>query len=42
MKQKNIPNNSTMASPIEAIDDMHDPHLPHATTFKELEKILNN
>lgn len=42
MNQKDIPNNSTMASLIEAINDMHNPHLPHATTFKELEKILNN
>lgn len=31
-----------MASLIEAIDDMHDPHLPAASTFKELEKILSN
>lgn len=42
MTQKDIPNSSTMASLIEAISDMHHPHLPRATTFKELEKILNN
>ena len=42
MIQKDTPNSNTMKSLIEAINDMHNPHLPRATTFKELEKILNN
>lgn len=42
MTQKDIPNSNTMKSLIEAINDIHKPHLPHATNYQELEKILNS
>lgn len=42
MTQKDIPNSNTMKSLIEAISDIHNPHLPRATNYQELEKILNS
>lgn len=36
-----IPNAETMASIDEALDDMKDPHLKSASTYKELKDLLN-
>lgn len=35
-------NKETFQSLLEAIDDIKDHHLPKASTYEELEKILNN
>lgn len=42
MMTKDIPNKETMKSILEAIDDMNDNHLPKASNYEELEKILNS
>lgn len=40
--KKDIPNKKTMASILEAFDDMKDNHLQKASNYDELEKILNS
>lgn len=40
--KKDIPNKQTMESILEAIDDVKDNHLQKASSYDELEKILNS
>lgn len=39
--EQDIPNKESMSSIYEAIDDMHDHHLKAASSYEELEKILD-
>lgn len=40
--RKDIPNQETMMSILEAVDDMKDNHLQKASSYEELEKILDS
>lgn len=42
MMTKDIPNQETMGSILEAVADIKDNHLPKASNYEELERILNS